>query len=505
LILKTSQNAVKLVKEHRGLNIDIENIPLDDQKTFQMLGRGGTEGLFQLNGEGMTKHLVDLKPTTIHDINAMVALYRPGPMQFIPEYIKRKHNPKLISYLDPVLEPILKQTYGILVYQDDLLIMAHDLAGYTWGEVDKFRKAVGKKIPEEMALQKDKFIKGCIKYSGWSQKKSEEIWAWIEPFAAYGFNKAHSASYGRVAYQTAYMKANFPAEYMCAVLTAEAGDTEKVAGTIVECQRMDIPVLAPEINSSFKDFTVIKGEKDQIRFGLLTIKNLGENIASAIIAERERNGSFKDIEDFVTRVNNKDLNKKSFEALVKCGAMDALGERNTLLANVDQLLIHAKEKQRHHSSGQRSLFGDAAESTLPPLRLVSVPAAKNSEKLMWEKELLGLFVSNHPLQEHQPALRLERVTAIKDIPNVRRPEGMIKVGGIITKTQKIMTKTGRPMVFSWLEDLTSRIELVVFPNILEKYPDMWKENNIVIAKGKVNDRDGALKIICDDIKALVTV
>ncbi|MBI2674806.1 MAG: DNA polymerase III subunit alpha, partial [Candidatus Yanofskybacteria bacterium] len=514
------ENAVRLIKERHNIDIDIEKIPFDDKKTFQMLARGETEGLFQLNGDGMTKYLVELKPSTVHDINAMVALYRPGPIQFIPEYIRRKHNPRMISYLDPALEKILKQTYGILVYQDDLLIMAHDLAGYSWGEVDKFRKAVGKKIPAEMAKQKEKFINGCVKCSGWSPKKAEEIWSWIEPFAAYAFNKAHSASYGRFAYQTAYMKANFPAEYMCAVLTAEAGDTEKVAEIITECQRMGIPVLSPDINSSFKDFTVIKDlqptpvpeqstvqgtatndqQPDRIRFGLLTIKNLGEGVADAIIAERNKSGEFKDIDDFVTRVQNKDLNKKSFESLIKCGALDAFGERSQLLANLEALLSYAHEKQKNANRGQVSLFGDSTDVSLPPLRLIPVEPAKVWDKLMWEKELLGLFVSDHPLNEFQPALRFERVLPIKNISPATA--GTIKIGGVITKIHKIVTKTGRPMLFSLLEDLTSKIEVVVFPNVLEKNPEIWKENSIVVATGKINDRDGSLKLLCDDVKVI---
>ncbi len=503
--LSILENAVRLVKNHRGLDVDIEKIPLNDAKTFKMLARGETEGLFQLNGDGMTKHLVDLKPTSIHDINAMVALYRPGPIQFIPEYIRRKHNPRLISYLDPTLEQILKQTYGILVYQDDLLIMAHDLAGYSWGEVDKFRKAVGKKIPEEMAKQKEKFVHGCVEHSKWSQQKAEEVWAWIEPFAAYGFNKAHSASYGRVAYQTAYMKANFPAEYMCAVLTAEAGDTEKIAEIITECQRMDIPVLAPDVNSSFKDFTVIKGadgEKDKIRFGLLTIKNFGEGVADSLITERDAHGAFIDIEDFVTRVHGRDLNKKSVEALIKSGAMDMFGERNKLIFNLDGLLNHGRELFKSKSSTQMGLFGDVAATT-PAFKLVDTKPAAQAEKLMWEKELLGLFVSAHPLADFQELLRKEQVTAIKSIP----PNSMaqIKIGGIVTKVQKITTKAGRPMLFSWVEDMGSKIEVVVFPNVYEKYPEIFKENSIIVAQGKVNNRDGALKLLCDDVRHIAAL
>lgn len=498
------ENAVALVRQHRGVEIDIENIPLDDKKTFEMLARGETEGLFQLNGAGMTRYLVELKPTTIHDINAMVALYRPGPIQFIPEYIRRKHNPKLISYLDPALEDVLKQTYGILVYQDDLLIMANKLAGYTWGEVDKFRKAVGKKIPEEMAKQKEKFISGCVEHSGWPRKKAEEIWAWIEPFAAYGFNKAHSASYGRVAYQTAYMKANFPAEYMCAVLSAEAGDTEKIAEIITECKRMGIPVLPPDINSSYEDFTVIKGEmsgQDQIRFGLLSIKNLGENVARAAIAERKTRGAFKDIEDLVIRVQNKDMNKKSLEALIKSGALDSFGERNNLLYNVEPMLAYAREKQKNNSLGQVSLFGETI--ALPPLRMLETDPAKPWDKLMWEKELLGLFVSDHPLNQYQQKLKLEKVVPIKNLASAAA--GSVKIGGIVTKIRKIITKTGRPMVFSTLEDMNSKVEVVVFPNVFEKNPDIWKENSIVVATGKVQEREGAVNLLCDDVKVLAAL
>ncbi len=502
--LSILENAVSLVKRHRDLNIDIEKIPMNDARTFKMLARGETEGLFQLNGDGMTKHLVDLKPTSIHDINAMVALYRPGPIQFIPEYVRRKHNPSLISYLDPALEKILKQTYGILVYQDDLLIMAHDLAGYSWGEVDKFRKAVGKKIPEEMAKQKEKFIAGCVEHSGWSLQKAAEVWAWIEPFAAYGFNKAHSASYGRVAYQTAYMKANYPAEYMCAVLTAEAGDTEKIAEIISECQRMKIPVLAPEINSSYKDFTVIKGVNnetgaDQIRFGLLTIKNLGEGVADSIILERDAHGQFKDIIDFTTRVHGRNINKKSVEALIKSGAMDVFGERNMLLFNLDGLLNHGRDMHKQTTSGQMGLFGEA-EISLPSLKLASTTPAPQLDKLMWEKELLGLFVSAHPLSEFRSALNYEKTMPIKNIPP--RSTDQIKIGGLVTTVKKIMTKSNKPMLFANIEDLTGKIEVVVFPTVYEKYPDVFKENAIIIVKGKVNDRDGAIKLLCDDVKHL---
>src|SRR3989344_5451553 len=311
-------DTVERINKIEGIKIDIENIALDDKKTFDLLARGETEGTFQLNGNAMTKFLMELKPSAIHDIHAMVALYRPGPMQFIPLFIERKHNPSLVPYPDPALKPILERTYGILVYQDDLLMIAHDIAGYSWGEVDKFRKAVGKKIPAEMAAQKEKFIRGCIEHSGWREPKARALWDWIEPFAAYGFNKAHSVSYGHVAYQTAWLKANFPAIYMSAVLTAESGDVEKIGVMIKECSRMGIEVLPPSINESFSQFTVVNNPPNpyKIRFGLTTIKNFGQGISSVITAERKLNGKFKNLADFLDRVKDKNLNKKSLESII---------------------------------------------------------------------------------------------------------------------------------------------------------------------------------------------
>jgi DNA polymerase-3 subunit alpha len=497
------ENAVSLVKKHQNIGIDIEKIPFDDKKTFAMLAKGETEGLFQLNGSGMTKYLMELKPTTIHDINAMVALYRPGPINNIPEYIARKQGRSKITYFHPKAEKFLDKSYGILVYQEDLLFTAMELAGYNWESVDKFRKAVGKKIPIEMAKQHEIFVQGCQTHSQMTKGQAEQIWNLFEPFHGYGFGKAHAACYGRVAYQTAYMKANFPAEYMCAVLTAEAGDTEKISEIISECQRMGIPVLSPDINNSFKDFTVVKdNNKDQIRFGLLTIKNLGENIADAIISERKADGNYKNIEDFVTRIHNKDLNKKSMESLIRCGALDEFGDRNVLLINMENLLSYAKDKQKHSSMGQISLFGNTGKAEFPPFRLSPAEPAKPWEKLIWEKELLGLFISDHPLNSYQIQLKLENVVPIKNL--AVGTSGTIKIGGMITRVQKIVTKTGRPMIFSIIEDLTSKIEVVVFPNVLEKNPEAWKENGVIVARGKINDRDGSLKFLCDEVRTLAT-
>jgi DNA polymerase-3 subunit alpha len=493
-------DAVRIVKAVRNEDIDIEAIPLDDKKTFQMLARGETMGLFQLNGQGMTKFLKDLKATSIHDINAMVALYRPGPIQFIPEYIKRKHNPELVSYLDPALEKILKQTYGILVYQDDLLMMAHDLAGYSWGEVDKFRKAVGKKIPAEMEAQKEKFIKGCVAVSKWPQKKAEEIWAWIEPFAAYGFNKAHSASYGRVAYQTSYMKANFPAEYMTAVLTAESGDVDEVAAVIDECKRMKIPVLPPSINESLGDFAVVKkASGDEIRFGLYTIKNLGTEIANSIIENRTEHGFFKSLADFFDRVRHKNLNKKSLEALIKSGAMDELGERGAMIFNLDDALQYNKEAAS--TAHQSSLFGLLDEPHVAAaLTLKLAPPATLMEKLAWEKELLGLYISGHPLEKHREKFEKSgiTITSIK----AQTDGAVVAFGGLIEELKAIFTKKGDHMAFMKVSDFTNQIEVVVFPKVLEEFKAIAIPEKCVAIRGRLSFRNGEPSIIASAFKSL---
>ncbi|MEK7642629.1 MAG: DNA polymerase III subunit alpha [Patescibacteria group bacterium] len=491
---------LELVKKLRNLEIDIQNIPIDDKRTFEMLARGETADTFQLNGDGMTRFLVELKPSSIHDINAMVALYRPGPMQFIPQYIERKHNPKKISYLDAKLEPILKKTYGILVYQDDLLIMAHDLAGYSWGEVDKFRKAVGKKIPAEMAEQKQKFIKGCMEHSLWTEKKSSEIWQWIEPFAAYGFNKAHSVSYGRVAYQTAYLKANFPGEYMRAVLSSESGDTEKVAESVKECKRIGLEVLPPDINESFSDFTLVPGsDPATIRFGLTTIKNFGEGIAGVITQERKQNGSFKNLEDFLSRIHDRNLNKKSLEALIKSGAMDRFGERGQMLANMENLLEYNKESMDNKT--QDSLFSSESQNGYSPLSLQIVSPAPLEEKLSWEKELLGLYISGHPMDRFKDKLENQK-TNLNLIKENSKENDIVVVGGLISEVRDVMTKTSEKMLFIKFTDLTGEIELVVFPRTLEEFKDIFLPDQCVAVKAKVSIRNGEKSLIAEKAKKL---
>ena len=336
------ENTLRIIKNTQGKIIDISALPLDDKKTYRLFQEGKTTGVFQLESGGMKRNLKELKPTTFEDVIAMVALYRPGPMEFIPEFIARKHGLKEITYLHPKLKLILKNTYGIFVYQEQLMEIAKELAGFTLAEADILRKAVGKKIKKLLDEQKDKMIQGMIKNKIPSDV-AQKIWQWAEPFASYGFNRAHAACYALIGYQTAYLKANFPTEFMSALMTSDENDIERIAFLVGECQEMDIKVLPPNINESLANFTVV-GPKT-VRFGLAAIKNVGSNIVAAIVQERKNNGPYKSIADFIERVQSKDLNKKSLESLAKSGAMDALGERNQLLLNMDSLLSFAKEIQ----------------------------------------------------------------------------------------------------------------------------------------------------------------
>ncbi len=504
--LSILSDAVRLVKERSDINIDLEKIPMDDPKTFALLARGETMGLFQLNGAGMTRYLKELRPTSIHDINAMVALYRPGPMESIPEYIKRKHNSRLISYLDPRLKDILAMSYGVITYQDDVMMIAIHLAGYSWLDADKLRKAMGKKIPKEMQAQKEKLLDGFVAHGGLTKKLADELWSLIEPFAAYGFNKAHAASYGRLSYQTAYMKANFPTEYMTAILTAESGDIEKIAGIITESKRMGIPILPPDVNASFGGFTIVDIHQatdihQEIRFGLYTVKNLGTDISDAIITERETNGKYKSLADFLERIRHKNLNKKSLESLVKSGAMDGLGERGAMLANTEECLLYNRA-QGQETAGQASLFGMMSDtSSVPTLRLKPAKKAVKKDCLIWEKELLGLFVSGHPLDAHR-----EKLTAIgTTIEGVKTlKEGQIAIaGGIVEDIRAILTKKGDKMAFVKLTDMTGTLELVLFPEVFFASKEFFEApDHCIKVKGKISERNGEKTLIVDRVKEL---
>ena len=494
-------DAIGLVKKFYNIDIDIERISLNDKKTFSLLARGQTEGLFQLNGSGMTRYLKELKPTSIHDINAMVALYRPGPMESIPEYIKRKHNPSLVKYLDPRMKKFLGESYGLIVYQDDLLFCAIELAGYNWEEADKFRKAVGKKIPKEMAAQYDKFTKGIVE-NGQTQEFAEKLWKLFEPFQAYGFNKAHAASYGRVAYQTAYMKANYPIEYMTAILTAESGDVEKISEIIDECKNMKIPVLPPHINESYGGFTVIREENKskEIRFGLYTIKNLGTDIADAIIAERKANGRFESITDFLDRIKHKNLNKKSMEALIKSGSTDVLGERGELLFNLEDMLSYNHQSSQQ-SENQGSLFDGVVEIETPDFKLKPASPATQADKLLWEKELLGLYISGHPLDRIREKLEARDIN-IKKIKEKMENGMPVTIAGIIENVRQVVTKNNERMAFIKIADLTGSIEAVIFPSIFKDFIETIVPEKCIALSGKVSKRDGEKSIIIEAVKEI---
>ena len=487
-------DSVERVHETQGLVIDIETIPLDDDKTFAMLARGETEGTFQLNGSGMTRYLKELRPTSIHDINAMVALYRPGPMETIPQYIERKRNPRLIRYMDERMKDYLDASYGLLVYQDDVLLTAITLGGYSWLEADTLRKAMGKKIPEEMEAQKEKLLKGFVEHGKLTPEKGEQIWKLIEPFAAYGFNKAHAACYGKVAYQTAYMKANYPVEYMAALLTADAGDTESIARLVAECERLSIKVLPPDINESGAVFTVTGIAKDTIRFGLSSIKNFGEGISEAIIEERTKNGSFKDLADFLLRIGSRNLNKKSLEALIQCGAMDRYGERGHLMANLDTLLAFHREASA--PKAQDSLFSFAA----PTLTLPETGTPQTLlEMLHAEKELLGIYISGHPLDAYADTVKKSALSIgqIQSDPSAGLP---VILPVLVSEVRTILTKKGEKMAFIKLEDKTGTMEAVIFPKLYKEKGSLIETGVCLIVKASVTIRNGEVSLALDNLK-----
>jgi DNA polymerase-3 subunit alpha len=469
-------DAVRRVEVIENKKIDLDNIPIDDKKTYEMLARGETTGVFQLGGDGMTKYLKDLRPTRVDDISVMVALYRPGPMDNIDEYIARKHGQKPVKYLHPKMKNFLDRTFGVLVYQDDLLMTALELAGYSWGEVDKFRKAVGKKIPEEMAKQHKIFVEGCKKHSDIPTEKAEEIWKLFEPFQGYGFNKAHAASYGRLAYQTAYMKANFPAIYMSSVLTADSGDVEKIGETINECKRMKIPVLPPSANESYSGFSVVRAdipENDKIRFGLTTIKNFGEGIAKIIIEERKKNGKFKSLSDFLKRAKDRNLNKKSIEALVMSGALDEFGERGQMMANMEKILAFVKEEGGKATDQTSLFFGfqSTGGENLDELKLDKAEPAKTEDKLAWEKELLGLYISGHPLDKFRDVLEKREVN-VKKVKEEMKEGMVVVVGGILEEIRTTITKKNDQMAFAKISDFSGGIDTVFFPKVYEEFKSL---------------------------------
>jgi DNA polymerase-3 subunit alpha len=446
----------------------------------------------------MRRYLKELKPTNLEDITAMISLYRPGPIELIPEYMARKHGQKPVSYIHPKLEPILKNTYGIMVYQEQLMSAVQVLAGFTLSEADVLRKAVGKKLSALLYEQEEKFIKGCIN-NGVSKNVAEQFWKLIEPFDRYGFNRSHGISYAAIAYQTAYLKARWPVEFMTVSLNAESGDTDRIAFMAGECRRMGIKVLPPDIN---KSSAIFAPEEKNIRFGLAAIKNVGENIVNAIIEERQKSGPFQNFVSFLTRVQHKDLNKKSLESLTKCGALDSLGiERNAGLTNLEEIVKFNSLIKKHQQTSQNSLFSNNL-SNKTALKLKAAEPAAPSQRLLWEKELLGLYVSDHPLNHYRSKIEAARAKPIKEVLEIKNESQGIRIAGLVSKIQRIITKAGKPMLFAKVQDFGNTIEVVVFSDTLAKNPTVWQENNALLIAGRMSLRNDEPKLICGEAQEL---
>lgn len=500
-------NALRIIRKVYGRNINLAELPLDDAQTYELLSRGDTTGVFQLESAGMKRYLRELKPTSFDDIIAMVALYRPGPMQFIEDFIDRKHGRKEVVYDHPGMEAALGNTYGVLIYQEQFMQISKDMCGFTGGQADTLRKAIGKKQRDTMAKMKKDFIAGMVKHSGVEKTFAENFWAQLEAFADYCFNKSHSACYALIAYQTAYLKAHYPSAFMAALMTSDFGDNERIAKEIGECQALGIQVLPPDVNESFLEFAVVP-ETGAIRFGLSAVKNIGTSPIEAILEARSEGGPFTSVEDFAKRVNAHHCNKKVWESLIRSGAMDRLGERATLLHNLDLIASYAAKAQKNALSGQIDLFGSLGEDdNLPALRLMppaEPPTAR--EQLMWEKELLGLYLSHHPLDDYAAYLA-DTTTPIMHVT----PEAdgkMARIGGMVTGVRRILTKSNQPMAFVQMEDKTGSTELIVFPKVFEKTPHLWEADQVISVQGKVTarGRDGKLtseaKILVDGAKGI---
>ena len=499
ITLTVMQRACQLIEKRHGLKLHLDNIPLDDTKAFELLGNGHTAGVFQVEGSGMTRYLMQMRPDRLDHIIAMVALYRPGPMNFIPDYIDRMHGKSKVEYRHPAMAPIFNSTFGIPVYQEQLMRAAVELAGYTLSESDELRSAISKKKKEAIEKHRKKFIEGAVK-QGMERSTAQGIFADWEEFARYGFNKSHAADYGVIAVQTAYLKANYPAEYMAALLSASAGQTEKVALYAADARSLGVPVLPPDVNCSEWDFDIedVDG-KPAIRFGLGAIKNLGRTATETVLEERAAHGRFRDLNDFARRVDLRALGKRGLECLIKVGALDEFGGRFALLAALEQISGVSSNHFRAKESGQLSLFGGTTgvEETL---RLPEVGHPDKREMLNWERELIGLYVSDHPLTPHQPVLS-KIVSHFSGQLAEAQHEEAVRVAGLVQVIRPYVTKAGKPMGFVTLEDIQGNIELVLFPKTWERTKGSLVEDQIIVVDGKVDTSNTPAKVLVDVIRA----
>jgi DNA polymerase-3 subunit alpha len=480
------KNAMRIVQKVYKEQVELSEIQNDDDKTFALFRGGDTTGVFQFESAGMKRYMKELKPTEFSDLVAMNALYRPGPMAEIPRFIEGKNNSRSVQYMHKSLEPILQETYGVMVYQEQIIQLLQLVAGYTPGEADLVRKAIGKKKRDIMKAEEPRFIKGCIK-QGLTSDQAKQLWDQIQPFADYSFNKAHATCYAQIAYWTAYLKAHYPPAFMAALMTSDYDDTDRLAIEIAECKKMNVEVLPPDVNQSFHEFAVIPGE-DKIRFGMDAIKNVGHGAVDEIIRAREKvGGSFETIEDFCREVNCRIVNRKALESLAKSGALDSFGDRSRIVSNIDNILAFASKVQKDSKSGQVDLFGNSIEDNSMALKLNwddSLPVIPSNEQLVWERELLGLYLSSHPLSTYENFLTEKSLPFIEIKPAL---EGIsVDLGGTITDIREITTKKGSKMAFVKLAGMDGEIELVVFPKIYLEDPDVWKRDNVVLARGKLS-------------------
>jgi DNA polymerase-3 subunit alpha len=493
--------AVEVIRQTRGEEIDMSALPEGDAKTYEMLARGETFGVFQMESAGMTRSVRDLRPSSIKDLAAMVALYRPGPMQHIPTYISAKHGEAAIKYPHEDLADVLDETYGVIVYQDQVLLIAQMFAGYSLGQADVMRKAMGKKVRSIMRAEEERFLNGALE-KGYSKAQAQEIFNLVEPFAGYAFNKAHAVSYGTIAYRTAYLKANYPEEYMTAVMMmaerSAAGASQRVAEAYLECVRLGIQVQGPDVNHSGASFTLgdVEDESKGIRFGLASVKNVGTGIAESVIEAREKEGPFGTAQDFFERVNARNLNKRAVESLIKAGALDGLAERGMLLANLDRLIAYAQRTQKQKEAGQTSLFdmpGAGAHSDLRGPQLAPAPDAPQQEKLAWEKELLGVYLSEHPFAQAAKELSSHLSCGLVEV-NTELAGRTLLLGGIVTGTRALTTRDGRSFLAAELEDQSGSLEVTIWPDTYEEMKAVFEEGNLVVMSVRLRARDERLQV-----------
>ncbi|MBU0493702.1 MAG: DNA polymerase III subunit alpha [Chloroflexi bacterium] len=490
--------AVDLIHQTRGQDIDIQNIPLDDAQTYEMLGSGETTGVFQLESAGMRRHIKSLRPQSVEELAALIALYRPGPMDHIPNYVSNKFGHTPPTYLHDKLRPILEPTYGIIVYQDQVMFIAQAIAGYSLGQADILRKAMGKKKKEVMAQERSKFIAGAEK-QGIEAAIAADIFELMAPFAGYGFNAAHAACYALLAYQTAYLKANYPVEYMAAALTTFSDKQEKVAGGVAECVRLGLTVLPPDVNHSDGPFTVAGPQA--IRFGLNAIKNVGSGAVAAIVAAQQEGGPFTSLEDLTRRVDDRQINRKALESLIRAGAVDSMGNRAQLLEILESALAQGHSHQQAERAGQLSMFdllGATVDETPTFIALPDVPDLDPKARLYWEKELLGTYFSEHPLSAIMARLG-HTISAFCGEIDQDYAGQQVKVVGLVTNVRKILTRKGDDMAFVQLEDLHGAIEVVVFPRIYAATAELWVEEQILLMQGQVQARDDKVQIVCNTV------